>query len=340
MQTRNGTPASPSGRTATAPAATRRDLLRVAAAAGSGLALSGTGAAASMPEAASARQDDADGDAWFRVSLAQWSFHRALQRPAAEGGFTNLEFPSVARERCGIDAIEYVNRFFSTRGDDGEVIARGTDFGYLEELRGACDDAGVKSLLIMVDGEGQLAHPDDARRRDAVENHFKWVAAAGYLGCHAIRVNAAGDGPREAQAERAADSLRRIARVSRGYGVSVLVENHGGLSSDGAWLSDVMRRADDDFVGTLPDFGNFYDYDRYQGVADLMPFAKAVSAKSYDFGPDGGDTKIDYTRMLKIVKDAGYRGHVGIEYEGKDGDEAAGIAATKALLERVRGELA
>ena len=246
----------------------------------------------------------------------------------------------MARERCGIDAIEYVNAFFRTRGADGKETPRGTDFGYLEDLRGACRDAGVESLLIMVDGEGQLADPDDARRRDAVENHFKWVAAAAYLRCHAIRVNAGGQGPREAQAERAADSLRRIARVSRAYDISVIVENHGGLSSDGAWLADVMRRADDEFVGTLPDFGNFYDYDRYQGVADLMPFAKAVSAKSYAFGPDGRETKIDYARMLKIVRDAGYRGHVGIEYEGGDADEAAGIAATKALLERVRAELA
>jgi len=340
MQIRAGQPAPPEGRTEFAPAATRRDLLRVAAAAGSGLALSGAAAASGAPSPAPAASVAPGQDEWFRISLAQWSFHRALRRPADEGGFTNLDFPAVAKERCGIDAIEYVNAFFRTRDGGGKETARGTDFGYLEDLRGACDDAGVESLLIMVDGEGQLADPDDARRRDAVENHFKWVAAAAYLGCHSIRVNAGGKGPRDAQAERAADSLRRIARVSKDYDVSVIVENHGGLSSDGAWLADVMRRADDGFVGTLPDFGNFYDYDRYQGVADLMPFAKAVSAKSYAFGPDGGETKIDYARMLKIVKDAGYGGHVGIEYEGGDADEAAGIAATKALLERVRAELA
>ena len=317
MQIRAGQPAPLGRSTEFAPAATRRDLLRVAAAAGSGLALSGAGSASGAPSPAPAHGAAAPArrDEWFKISLAQWSFHRALRRPAEEGGFTNLEFPSVARERCGIDAIEYVNAFFRTRGADGKETPRGTDFGYLEDLRGA-------------------------RRRDAVENHFKWVAAAAYLRCHAIRVNAGGQGPREAQAERAADSLRRIARVSRAYDISVIVENHGGLSSDGAWLADVMRRADDEFVGTLPDFGNFYDYDRYQGVADLMPFAKAVSAKSYAFGPDGRETKIDYARMLKIVRDAGYRGHVGIEYEGGDADEAAGIAATKALLERVRAELA
>ncbi|MEL6431068.1 MAG: TIM barrel protein [Planctomycetota bacterium] len=315
------------------PAGTRRDLLRATAALGTAAALS--------PAAASATEDArAPGAPWFEVSLAQWSLHRTLFRAPEEGGITNLDFPRVARERCGVDAIEYVNRFFETRTKDGGAVPRGADFGYLRELGQACDDAGVRSLLIMVDGEGNLADPDDARRRDAVENHFRWVAAAAFLGCHAIRVNAAGEGDADAQAARAADSLRRIARVSKDYGISVIVENHGGLSSDGRWLKGVMERADDPFVGTLPDFGNFYEYDRYQGVEDLMPFAKAVSAKSYAFDDGGDETTIDYRRMLGLVKAAGYRGHVGIEYEGKDGDELAGIARTRSLLETVRAELA
>ncbi|QDV06346.1 Xylose isomerase-like TIM barrel [Planctomycetes bacterium Poly30] len=278
-------------------------------------------------------------DPWFKISLAEWSLHRTLRKPTNEGGIRNLDFPSVAKAQFGCDGIEYVNAFFRSPNASGEDVARGTDFGYLEELRAACTDAGVQSLLIMVDGEGQLADADDAHRRDAVENHFKWVAAAAYLGCHSIRVNAGGQGERDEMAARAADSLRRIARVSDAYDINVIVENHGGLSSDGAWLADVMKRADHPRVGTLPDFGNFYDYDRYQGVADLMPYAKAVSAKTHDFDASGNETKTDYKRMLQIVQDAGYRGWVGIEYEGGNGDEAAGILATKALLERVRAEL-
>ena len=276
---------------------------------------------------------------WFKISLAEWSLHRTLRMPLAEGGIRNLDFPGVAKEQFGCSGIEYVNAFFRSPDAEGKDVPRGTDFGYLKDLNAACADAEVESLLIMVDGEGSLADPDDARRREAIENHFKWVAAAAFLGCHAIRVNAAGEGERQEQAARAADSLRRIARVSADYDIDVIVENHGGLSSDGAWLADVMKRADHPRVGTLPDFGNFYEYDRYQGVADLMPFAKAVSAKSHDFDESGNETKSDYVRMLQIVKDAGYRGWVGIEYEGGGLDEAAGILATKALLERVRAEL-
>lgn len=279
-------------------------------------------------------------DPWFKISLAEWSLHRTLRKPTEEGGIRNLDFPSVAKQQFGCDGVEYVNAFFRSPGRDGKDVPRGTDFGYLSDLKGAAADAGVESLLIMVDGEGSLADADDGRRRDAIENHFKWVSAAAYLGCHSIRVNAAGDGEREEQAARAADSLRRIARVSADYDIDVIVENHGGLSSDGAWLADVMKRADHPRVGTLPDFGNFYEYDRYQGVTDLMPFAKAVSAKSHDFDESGNETKSDYTRMLQIVKDAGYKGWVGIEYEGGGLDEAAGILATKALLERVRTALA
>lgn len=307
---------------------TRRDVLQATAAVSAAAAVTGVGSALDLMEVQ---------DPWFRISLAEWSLHRALRSSGADR-ITNLEFPGIAKG-LGVDGVEYVNAFFKSRGRGGDEVWRGTDFGYLNDLRGACTEAGVESLLIMVDGEGQLANEDDGQRRDAVENHFKWVAAAAYLGCHSIRVNAAGGGTPEQQAERAADSLLRIARVSDAYDINVIVENHGGLSSDGAWLAGVMRRCDHPRVGTLPDFGNFYEYDRYQGVADLMPFAKAVSAKSYAFDGEGNETKIDYARMMRIVKDAGYRGWVGVEYEGGDADERAGITRTRELLERLRKEL-
>lgn len=312
----------------------RRDVLKTALGAAAAL-----GGASGLAAVARAQGTGGAAEPWFRISLAQWSLHRTLEGPGRPDGLTNLEFPAFTKRTFGIEAIEYVNRFFRTVDAGGEVTDRAHDFGYLRELDAECKDAGVRSLLIMVDGEGSLADPDDARRRDAVENHFKWIAASAFLGGHAIRVNAAGKGEPAAQAERAADSLKRIARVSRDYGVSVIVENHGGLSSDGAWLKGVMEACDDEFVGTLPDFGNFGSYDRYQGVRDLMPFAKAVSAKSHEFDDAGSEVHTDYSKVMKIVQDAGYRGWVGVEYEGRDGDEVKGIEATRDLLVRVRDEL-
>jgi len=213
-----------------------------------------------------------------------------------------------------------------------------------DALRRAAD-AHVRNLLIMVDGEGELGHPETAERRRAVERHHPWVGAAGHLGCHSIRVNANSRGTPDEQRDLAADGLRRLTEYATPYGINVLVENHGGLSSNGAWLASVIRQVDHPNCGTLPDFGNFHIqgdewYDRYRGVEEMMPFAKAVSAKSHDFDADGNEIATDYRRMMRIVLDAGYRGYVGIEYEGERLSELEGIKATKALLERVREEFA
>jgi sugar phosphate isomerase/epimerase len=263
----------------------------------------------------------------FKLSLAQWSLHRALK----SGKLDNLEFASVARDRFGIEAVEYVNQFFKDKAKDRD---------YLGEMKKRAEDKGVKSLLIMCDGEGALGDPDDAKRREAVENHYRWVEAAKFLGCHSIRVNAQSSGSYEEQLALAADGLRRLSEFAKEHGLNVLVENHGGLSSNGKWLAAVMTKVDLPNCGTLPDFGNFHDYDRYQGVTELMPFAKAVSAKSHDFDDQGNETHTDYFKMMKIVLDAGYHGFVGIEYEGSSLDEHAGIQATKDLLLRVREKLA
>jgi sugar phosphate isomerase/epimerase len=270
----------------------------------------------------------------FKISLAEWSLHRSIRA----GKLTNLDFPKVAKRDFGIEAIEYVNQFFMEKAEDE---------AYLTELKTICGGEGVRSLLIMCDGEGQLGDPDDTNRKRAVENHHKWVSAAKLLGCHSIRVNAAtgGQGSSEEQQKRAADGLHALADYASRFSINVIVENHGGLSSNGAWLAGVMQQVNLPNCGTLPDFGNFRiaegeDYDRYKGTEELMPFAKGVSAKSYDFDEDGDETTIDYKRMLKIVLDAGYRGHIGVEYEGSRLDEYEGIRATKKLLERVREELA
>ena len=273
----------------------------------------------------------------FSISLAQWSLHKML----FAGELSNLEFPAYAKESCGVDAIEFVNAFFKDEARDES---------YLGERKRRAADAGGRSLLIMCDGEGNLGDPDHAKRAEAAQNHVKWLEAAKLLGCHAIRVNAASERSFEEQLMRAADGRRLWGELAEPFGLSVLVENHGGLSSHGAWLAGVMRMVDHELVGTLPDFGNFCMdwsrqdeadawYDRYLGVKELMPFAKAVSAKSYEFDADGNEVRTDYLRMMKIVVDAGYAGYVGIEWEGGGISELDGVLKTKRLLERVRDEL-
>jgi len=291
--------------------------------------LAGAAAATFAPRAlAAARQDSND---LFLVSLAQWSLHRKLR----SGGIDNLDFARYTRETFDIHAVEYVNQFFKDKA---------TDFEYLGRMKANADAAGVRSLLIMIDGEGPLAAQDEAARQRAIRNHFKWIPAAAFLGCHSIRVNAGGSSDWDEGIARAADSLRTLGQLGEDYGINVIVENHGGLSSNGEWLASVMKRADHPRVGTLPDFGNFNlgdgkQYDRYKGVTELMPYAKAVSAKSHDFDADGNEVHTDYRRMLSIVKDAGYRGFIGVEYEGGKSSEDEGILLTRDLLLRVRDEL-
>jgi sugar phosphate isomerase/epimerase len=262
----------------------------------------------------------------FRISLAQWSLHRTIRA----GDLDHLDFASVARREFGIEAVEYVNTFFKDRAREA---------AYLAEMNRRAAGEGVTQHLIMCDGEGRLGDPDAARRAQAVENHRKWLDAARTLGCVTIRVNAASEGSFDEQQRLAADGLARLTTFGDAAGINVVVENHGGLSSDGRWLSGVMRLVDHPRCGTLPDFGNFYEYDRYQGVADLMPFAKAVSAKTHDFDADGNETTKDYRRLMRIVTSAGYHSWVGIEYEGTRLEEREGIASTLRLLERVRADL-
>jgi L-ribulose-5-phosphate 3-epimerase len=257
----------------------------------------------------------------FKISLAQWSLHKSLQQKKLD----NLDFAKVAKEKFGIEAVEYVNQFFKDKANDAT---------YLAEMKKRTSDLGVTNVLIMVDGEGALGDVDEQKRNKAVENHYKWVDAAKYLGCHSIRVNAETKADYEEGKKFAADGLRRLSEYAKPLNMNVIVENHGGLSSNGKWLSETIRMTGLANCGTLPDFGNFYEYDRYQGVTDLMPLAKAVSAKSYDFDTDGNETKIDFMKMMKIVMDANYHSWVGIEYEGSKMSEDDGIMATKKLLEK------
>jgi sugar phosphate isomerase/epimerase len=262
----------------------------------------------------------------FTISLAEWSLHKTI----FDGKLDNLDFPKAARREFGIDAVEYVNQFFKDKARDDDYIA---------ELAKRSADEGVTNVLVMCDGLGDLGDADDKARTQAIENHFPWVEAAKRLGCHSIRVNAASKGSFAEQQKLAADGLARLAEFAGQLGMNVIVENHGGLSSNGEWLAGVMKLVNRPNCGTLPDFGNFHDYDRYRGVEELMPFAKGVSAKSHEFDDAGNEVRTDYDRMLRLVLAAGYRGWVGIEYEGTALPEADGIRATKKLLERVRDSL-
>jgi sugar phosphate isomerase/epimerase len=300
----------------------RRHFLKSTAAVAAGSALS---ALAGRSDAAAAKAPA------FQISLAEWSLHRALN----EHRLDNLDFAKTAKQDFGIEAIEFVNQFFKDKAKDQS---------YLSELKRRAGDLGVKMLLIMIDGEGNLGDANLSRRLQAVENHFQWVEAAKYLGCHSIRVNAASSGTYEEQMFRAADGLRALTEFADDHDINVIVENHGGLSSNGQWLAAVIRSVAHQRCGTLPDFGNFRldattEYDRYQGVTELMPFAKSVSAKSHEFNDKGEEVHTDYHRMLRIVVRAGYHGYLGIEYEGNKHSEPDGIMLTKKLLEKVRAEL-
>jgi sugar phosphate isomerase/epimerase len=315
----------------------RREFLARSAAVAGGVAVSG----GLHPWLASAAQGK---EPLFKISLAQWSHNKAF---FGRKGFEKkdpLKFAEIAKADYGIDAIEYVNQFYRDKKKDD---------AYLKDLKKVADDAGVKSVLIMCDGEGNLGNPDEKGRVTAVENHKRWAEWAKFLGCHSIRVNAASDWKKgfEETQKLAADGLRKLSEFTDTLGLNTIVENHGGLSSHGAWLAGVMKLVDHKRCGTLPDFGNFgigkiegvkeTEYDRYKGVDELMPFAKGVSAKSHEFDDKGNEVRTDYRKMMDIViRKHKYSGYVGIEYEGSKHTEADGIKLTKKLLETVRDELA
>jgi sugar phosphate isomerase/epimerase len=278
----------------------------------------------------------------LKISLAEWSLHRAIEA----GKIDHLDFPSIAKKDYDISAVEYVNGLFG--GKKMEFKDAGKNSAYLNELLKRSKDAGVFNHLIMVDDEGPLALPDDKVRLVAVDDHKKWIEAAKFLGCLAVRVNLFGDGSPEAKKTAAIDSLSRLGDFAKTMDINIVAENHGHESSNGAWVADIMKQVNRSNVGTLPDFGNFClsqdwgstqegcdkAYDRYLGVKEMLPFAKGVSAKSYDFDSNGEQPKIDYKKMIEIVKASGFKGYIGIEFEGNTQPEEEGIRKTKLLLEK------
>jgi len=276
-----------------------------------------------------------------KLSLAQWSLHRHF----FNGQLDPVDFATIAINDYDIHAVEYVNQFYVKFGEDEKFWLR---------MKNRADSAGVRSLLIMVDNEGDLGSANEKARIKSVENHFKWVNAAKILGCHSIRVNAFGANERETFRAAMVDSLGRLAEYGSRQNINIIIENHGLFSSNAKLITEIIKQVNQNNLGTIPDFGNWClsakwgstqgdckeAYDRYQGVAEFLPFAKACSAKSYHFNDKGDETIIDYYKMIRIVKNSGYNGHIGIEYEGDVLSEHDGILATKTLIEKAWSRIA
>ena len=276
----------------------------------------------------------------LKIGLAQWSLNKSIN----SGKLDNLDFAKVAKEQFGIEVVEYVNQFF---------LNKAKNKSYLSELKQRSNGIGVRNLLIMIDNEGNLGEANSRKRKKAVDNHKKWVEAAQFIGCDHIRVNAAGSGSESEVSKYASESLFALGEFSKPFGIDIIVENHGGYSSDARWLVDVIKNSKLSNIGTLPDFGNFcirskptqlsdwgalggcaVEYDKYKGVEELLPFARSVSAKSINFDEEGNCIEIDFFKMMKIVKNFGYKGYVSIEYEGTSHSEMDGIALTKRLMKK------
>jgi sugar phosphate isomerase/epimerase len=271
----------------------------------------------------------------LKISLAQWSLHRHFW----DGKLNPEDFADIAAEKYKIDAVEYVNGFYTDKAEDEN---------FWNSMKNRSDAAGVKNLVMMVDDEGDLGESSGKKRLQAVENHYKWLHAAKLLGCHSMRVNAFGEADRETFKQAIMDAMSRLADYAAQLDMDIIVENHGLFSSDAGLMVELIKEVDRPNFGSFPDFGNWClsakwgttqgdcekVYDRYRGVAELLPYARAVSAKSYNFNEQGEDTKIDYYRLMKIVKESDYEGHIGIEYEGTEKSEHEGILLTMALMKK------
>ncbi len=261
----------------------------------------------------------------IRISLGQWSLHKAMGRRL----ISNLDFPRVAREQFGIEGLEFVNFLWEAPTSD-----------YVQRVKRAMSSTATKAVLIMCDGEGLMAHSVKEKRLQAAASHYKWVDIAAELGAHAIRANLRSEKEPKTPAEvdavvnYAAESFRKLAEYGASRKINVLIENHGGVSSDPVAMARVMKAVKLPNFGMLPDFGNFAkEADRYDAVAKFMPYAKGVTFKCVDF-KDGKETTMDMDRLMKSVLDSGYRGWVGIEFDGDRLTEYEGILSARNYLER------
>ena len=280
--------------------------------------------------------EEVPNDKPLNISLAQWSHHKEF----FDGTMDPRDFAKISNRDYDIRAIEYVNQFYTDHA---------SNVTFWEEMKKRAENEGVKSLLIMTDGEGNLGNADDSERQKAIEGHYKWVNAAKILGCHSIRVNAFGSDQLETYMTASIDGMGRLSEYAAKENINIIIENHGLFSSNADIIVDLIKQVDMPNFGTFPDFGNWCMnvewgsikneecneiFNIYEGVNKFMPYAKAVSAKSYEFDKDGNETAIDYYELLKNIKNSNYDGFIGIEYEGEQMPPSEGIKATKKLMEK------
>lgn len=273
-----------------------------------------------------------------KISLAQWSLNKAF----FDGSLDVKNFASISKNNFGISAIEYVNQFYT---------ANATNEKFWSDMTKRATNEGVRSLIMMVDEKEKLGSLDNNKRKTAVEDHYKWVNAAKILGCHSIRVNAFGNGSREELKTSLVDGLGRLTEYAAKENINVILENHGLHTSDATYMTGIIKQVNNPFLGTLPDFGNWCTsaewggtkehqnctniYNPAKGLVEFLPYAKGVSAKSYEFNNEGFDTVIDYSKLLKLIKESDFNGYIGIEYEGEGLSPSDGIKATKTLIEKI-----
>jgi L-ribulose-5-phosphate 3-epimerase len=273
------------------------------------------------------------------ISLAAWSLNQSFFKAKR---WKNVDLPRICREQFDIGGLEFVNQFF-------ENPMR----GHLNELKKNGNAHGVQFVLIMVDGEGDMSAADKKERLQAAVAHRKWVDIAHYLGCHAIRCNMGG--PRKDWqndkdiVSRAAESFNHLLEYARGADLNVVIENHGGASSNADVVVSLMKAVNNPNFGTLPDFGNVNAGDDHADVIrKIVPWAKGISVKAM-WAADGTHPRFDIEKLIGICKDAGYQGFWGIESSyGRSGarqddnlshdqlwnNEVKGVQLTKAVIER------
>lgn len=266
---------------------------------------------------------------WLKLAVQQYSFNRQLR----SGELDLLDFPKTVVNGTGIRALEYFN---------GHMEDKVGNTRYFKELRKRTNDLDATNTMILLRSKPALDSPDPSIRNAAIEGYRPWLEAMRILGGDCVRVDVRSQGDAEAQKQHAINGLRALCKVADQEfdGMNIVVENHGGHSGNGKWVAEVMKAVNLDNCGTLPDFQNFKDYDPYLGVEEMMPWAKIICAKAKDFDSAGNETNVDFRRMLRIVKDAGFSGYIGIEFEGHGVDPVKGINLTRDLILKIMNEMA
>lgn len=295
----------------------RRDLLKLSAVAGT--------AAITNPASLFA-QRPSEKESWLKIAVQQYSFNRQLR----SGELKIEDYPKTVVDGTGIKALEYFN---------GHIEDEKYNEAFFKDLRKRCDDLGAVNTMMLCRNKDALDSPDKSIREKSVAGYHRWLTATKILGGQFIRVDTRHKGDAEEQKKHAIDGLTALCEVAKEYEIGILVENHGNHSGNGAWLADVMKKVNLPNCGTLPDFQNFTDYDPYKGVAEMMPYAKILCAKSKSFDKDGNEENVDFKRMLKIAKDANFKGYIGIEFEGHGIAPLKGIRLTHKLINKCIAEL-